>query len=78
MRSIIDLKGIVMLIRVKYVDDRFDMVRPEILDRLLEAGKVREFQRREGWVIPGMGNVRCKNKNDYSGTERRTRLSDTR
>lgn len=64
-----------MLIRVKYVDDRFDMVRPEILDHLLEAGKVREFQRREGWVMPGIGNVRCKNINDYFGTERRTRLT---
>jgi hypothetical protein len=78
MRIIIDLKGIVMLIRVKYVDDRFDMVRPEILDRLLEAGKVREFQRREGWVMPGVGNVRCMNRIDYYGTERRTRLTDKR
>jgi hypothetical protein len=75
MRSIIDLKGIVMLIRVKYVDDRFDMVRPEILDRLLEAGKVREFKRQEGWVLPGKDSVRCMNRNDYSGIERRATLA---
>lgn len=61
-----------MLIRVKYVDERFDMVRPEILDRLLEAGKVREFQRSDGWVMPGIGNLRRRNGNSYSGPERRT------
>jgi len=60
-----------MLIRVKYVDERFDMVRPEILDRLLEAGKVREFQRSDGWVMPGIGNLRRKNRNGYSGPDRR-------
>ena len=67
-----------MLIRVKYVNDRFDMVCPELLDHLLETGKVREFQRREGWVMPGIDKLRCKNRNDYSGTERRTRLADKR
>lgn len=60
-----------MLIRVKYVDDRFDMVRPEILNRLLAAGKVREFERQEGWVIPGIGNLRRSTRNSYSGPDRR-------
>lgn len=67
-----------MLIRVKYVDDRFDMVRPEILGRLLEAGKVREFQRSDGWVMPGIGNMRRNNKNDYSGPDRRIRRAEDR
>lgn len=67
-----------MLIRVKYVDERFDMVRPEILDRLLEAGKVREFQRRDGWVMPGLGRLRSMNKNGYSGPERRKRRAEDR
>lgn len=67
-----------MLIRVKYVDDRFDMVRPEILDRLLEAGKVREFQRSDGWVVPGIGDLRRKNKNGFSGTDRRMGRLDER
>lgn len=67
-----------MLIRVKYVDDRFDMVRPEILDRLLEAGKVREFQRSDGWVMPGIGNLRHKKRNNYSGPERRKPLTEER
>ncbi len=60
-----------MLIRVKYTDERFDMVRPEILDRLLAAGKVREFERRDGWVMPGTGNLRRTNLNSFSGTDRR-------
>ena len=63
-----------MLIRVKYLDSRFDMVRPEILDHLLDAGKVMEFQRRDGWVMPKSGNLRKMNRNDYSGSGRR--LSD--
>jgi len=67
-----------MLIRVKYVDERFDMVRPEILDRLLEMGKVREFQRSDGWVMPGIGNMRRKNSNDYSGSDRRKMQKEER
>jgi hypothetical protein len=63
-----------MLIRVKYDDDSFDMVQPIILDRLLEVGKVREFQRREGWVMLGIDNLRCRRGNDYSGPDRRMRL----
>lgn len=60
-----------MLIRVKYVDDRFDMVRPEILERLLKAGKVREFERQDGWAMPGIDSLRSSNTNYYSGPERR-------
>lgn len=67
-----------MLIRVKYVDERFDMVRPEILDRLLEAGKVREFQRSDGWVMPGLNNLRQKNRINYTGTDRRKMSANER
>lgn len=67
-----------MLIRVKYVDERFDMVRPDILDRLLEAGKVQEFQRSDGWVMPGMGRLRGNSRNSYSGPDRRMMRPDER
>lgn len=67
-----------MLIRVKYVNEHFDMVRPEILDRLLETGKVREFQRSDGWAILGIDNLRRKNKNDYAGSGRRKILAEDR
>jgi hypothetical protein len=66
--------GIVMLIRVKYEDDRFDMVRPGILNRLLEEGKVREFQRKDGWAMLGIDNLRRRNIQEYSGPERRMML----
>jgi len=69
-------KGILMLIRVRYVDDRFDMVRPELLDSLLDAGKVREFERGDGWVIPGINNVRHLNRSGYTGIERRTGMAE--
>lgn len=62
-----------MMIKVKYLDDSFDMVRPEILDRLLDAGKIGEFQRRDGWVAPGTGKLRSRAKGTYSGPERRMR-----
>lgn len=60
-----------MLIRVKYVDERFDMVRPETLSRLLDTGKVREFQRSDGWVMPGVGCLRGSSGKNYSGPDRR-------
>ncbi len=67
-----------MLVRVKYVDDRFDMVRPEVLDRLLEAGKVREFKRHDGWVMPGIGNLRQTKRHKFSGIERRVEHREER
>jgi hypothetical protein len=60
-----------MLIRVKYADNRFDMVRPEILNLLLESGNVLEFRRMDGWIAPGNCNLRRKNRDGYSGPERR-------
>lgn len=66
---------ILMLIRVKYVDDHYDMVRPGILDRLLESCQVREFYRADGWVMPGIDTVRCNKNSDYTGTERRMKLA---
>lgn len=61
-----------MLIRIKYTDNRFDMVRPETLDRLLDAGTIQEFKRQEGWVRPDIGDVRHNRSGiRYSGPERR-------
>lgn len=60
-----------MLIRVMYTDNSFDMVRPEMLDLLLEKGSVCSFLRRDGWVMPEVGNMRRKNSTEYSGSDRR-------
>lgn len=67
-----------MLIRVKYADNRFDMIRPEILDHLLEDGAVNSFLRHEGWVKPGIDTLRNKSRNDYSGPDRRMRREQER
>lgn len=63
-----------MLIRVKYIDDRFDMVRPEILNRLLDMGNVQEFKRVDGWVRVDSSKIRHSNRVPYSGPERRKML----
>lgn len=67
-----------MLIRVKYTDNRFDMIRPEILNQLLEKGSVESFLRCDGWVMPGSGALRNANKSGYSGPERRMRREQER
>lgn len=67
-----------MLIRVMYTDNSFDMVRPEMLDLLLEKGTVCTFLRRDGWVMPEIGNMRRNNSNEYSGSDRRLRRTEER
>ncbi|MDD2499195.1 MAG: hypothetical protein PHN92_00080 [Geobacter sp.] len=60
-----------MLIRVKYNDNRYDMVRPETLDRLLEMGAVSEFHRRDGWVVSSSDSVRKSSRSGFTGPDRR-------
>jgi len=60
-----------MLIRVKYSDNRYDMVRPEVLDHLLDAGMVAEFKRCDGWVKNNDDSVRRYGRNEYPGIDRR-------
>lgn len=64
-----------MLIRVKYIDNSYDMVRPELLDHLLEMGTVVEFMRRDGWVARNSSVVRSAEKKSYFGVERREKQS---
>ena len=70
--------GDVMLIRVKYTDNRYDMIRPEFLDHLIENGAVREFLRRDGWVVPGQDRLRRIGREPYSGPDRRMRREQER
>jgi hypothetical protein len=61
-----------MLIRVMYDDGKFDMVKPQMLDTLLETNRVTSFKRDEGWTVIGRdtlrGNLRSQG---YQGLERR-------
>lgn len=60
-----------MLIKVKYINRRYDMVKPRFLDELILAGAILAFRRSTGWVniwedrIRGMGG-------SYKGPERRS------
>jgi hypothetical protein len=47
-----------VLIRVKYLDDGYDMVKKNVLDILLDSNKVVEFKRATGWVRVGVDPIR--------------------
>jgi hypothetical protein len=61
-----------MLIRVIYSDGKFDMIRPQLLDKLLNEKKVTSFMRSGGWATIGRDHIR-KNRqiHNYEGMERR-------
>lgn len=60
-----------MLIRVMYSDGRFDMVKPSMLDNLLEQQAVTSFKRTAGWAVVGRDPVRSSGRSSYRGQERR-------
>ena len=61
-----------MLIRVMYDDGKFDMVKPQMLDTLLETKRVTSFKSEEGWTVIGRDNIRSNLKSQgYQGLERR-------
>ena len=53
-------------------------VSPQVLDVLLESGRVTKFKRSSGWVTIGMDPIRCSHRVDnsylYDGPEKRTPL----
>jgi len=61
----------IMLIRVMYSDGRFDMVKPRLLDTLLDQQAVTSFKRTTGWAVVGRDAIRSSNLESYQGTERR-------
>jgi len=54
-----------MLIQVHYPDNRFDYVKENILDTLIETRKVARFRRSSGWVTLGVDPVRTA-KREYT------------
>lgn len=61
-----------MLIKVMYGDGRFGMVKPYLLDTLLEEQKVTGFMRSDGWVVVGRDIIRDQSSSQvYDGAERR-------
>jgi len=61
-----------MLIRVIYSNGRHDMVKPELLDRLIDDQKVRHFRRASGWTTPGRDPVRYQLRRALPQDERRS------
>lgn len=65
-----------MLIRVRYVDGRFDFVKPVLLDRLLDDKKIDSFQRKNGWALVGVDPIRGMSANkSFQRSERRASIS---
>ncbi len=60
-----------MYVKVRYPDDSLELVRPSLLQYLIETEKIREFERQDGWVVIGVDPVRCTRPKIYSGPERR-------
>jgi len=60
-----------MLIRVMYDDGKFDMVKPQMLDTLLETNRVTSFKRNEGWAVVGRDTLRSSRSQGRKGVERR-------
>jgi hypothetical protein len=60
-----------MLIRVMYNDGRFDMVKPSLLDSLLDQQVITSFKRANGWAVVGRDVIRSSSRSNYRGTERR-------
>jgi len=60
-----------MMIRVMYSDGRFDMVKPDMLDNLLDRQVVTSFKRNSGWAVVGRDAIRSSSRGNYRGMERR-------
>lgn len=60
-----------MMIRVMYSDGRFDMVKPAMLDNLINRQAVTSFKRTTGWAVVGRDPIRSSSRGNYRGMERR-------
>lgn len=70
-----------MLIRVKYPNGKFDMVREFRLDYLIETKVIHSFERSSGWVVLGVDPIRQPGKrSQHRAPERRanTRIFEVR
>ena len=62
-----------MLIKIKYQNNRFDMITGDVLTRFIQQGKVKEFYRysEERWVKTESDPIRSETAGFYSGREKR-------
>ena len=62
-----------MMIRVRYGDGQTEMVRPPLLNLLIERKRISEFRRAQGWAELGRDPIRQNQIENYRGPERRTK-----
>ena len=61
-----------MMIRVVYNNDRYDMVKPYVLQSLIKFCLIKKFLRSAGWAAIGIDPIRSSIPSLlYSGSERR-------
>ena len=65
--------GSAMMIRVMYCDGLTEMVRPPVLQHLIQTGKIMRFRRTEGWTEIGTDAIRTDRRDPFYGKERRHR-----
>jgi len=58
-------------VSVVYPDGMMGMVKPRVLQGLIERDGIVKFQRSDGWVYPEIDPVRRLDRSAYHGTERR-------
>ena len=64
--------GIIMLIQVAFTDNRYDYVKHNMLDDLINSKSLKMFKRTTGWVDVESGPLRGSHKGiRYTGKERR-------
>jgi len=59
-----------MLISVEYSNDKYDLVKPFLLDKLIASGQVKKFFRLGQWATAQQYRIR-RNDAQYDGLERR-------
>lgn len=60
-----------MMIRIRYPDGRYDMVKVSQLDRFIAKNQISGFRRATGWVVIGRDPIRRNSKEFYLGPEKR-------
>ena len=55
-----------MMIQVQYTDGRHDLVKQQLLDRLLDSHRLARFRRSAGWVVVGKDPVRRRTTGNLS------------
>ncbi|MCF6266180.1 MAG: hypothetical protein L3J57_06505 [Desulfuromusa sp.] len=60
-----------MLIRVRYLDGRIDLIPSMRLEELIVMSEIEQFERSAGWVTVGKDPVRSTLRGQYNGPERR-------